>query len=135
MAATALKVHQVIQKENLLENAQFQGKHLERLLREKLGNHPNVGDIRGRGLFWGIEFVRDKTTKEPFDPNLQISTQVFRVAMRDFRVLVYHGQGCAGNGRGDHIMIMPAYNIPRNLVEDIVDRVSGAVHQVLGSGR
>jgi len=130
VAATALKVQQIVRNENLMKNVVEQGRNLERLLRERLADHPNVGDIRGRGLFWGIEFVRDKSTKEPFDPSLQLSQQIFRTAMRDFKVLVYHGQGCAGYGRGDHIMIMPAYNITGALVEKIVDRVAGAIHEV-----
>jgi len=130
VAATALKVQQIIQDEKLLSNVRTQGRLLGRLLEERLGSHPNVGNIRGRGLFWGIEFVKDRKTKESFDPALQISPQIFRVALKDFRVLVYHGQGCAGGGRGDHIMVMPAYNITSRLVEEIVERVVGAVEVV-----
>ncbi|KAK5664309.1 hypothetical protein OQA88_527 [Cercophora sp. LCS_1] len=130
IAASALKVQQIIQQENLLSNVRAQGKLLERRLKQRLTSHPNVGDIRGHGLFWGIEFVKDKKTKEPFDPALQISGRVYTTAMKDFRVLVYNGQGCAGNGRGDHIMVMPAYNIPSNLVEEIVKRVASAIEKV-----
>lgn len=130
VAASALKVQQIIKEENLLFNVRTQGELLERRLKQRLGNHPNVGDIRGHGLFWGIEFVKDKTTKEPFDPALQISTRVFTEAMLDFRVLVYNGQGCAGNGRGDHVMIMPAYNIPSKLVEEMVERIALAIGKV-----
>ncbi|KAK0711319.1 pyridoxal phosphate-dependent transferase [Lasiosphaeris hirsuta] len=132
VAATALKVQKIIQEENLIANVEAAGRTLEQVLHKLLGNHPNVGDIRGRGLFWGIEFVRDKATKEPFDPALQMAHQVFRVAMRDFRVLVYHGQGCAGDGRGDHIMIMPAYNMPETSILDVAKRVTRAVEKVFG---
>ncbi|KAK3333256.1 pyridoxal phosphate-dependent transferase [Cercophora scortea] len=135
VAATALKLQEIIQGGNLLGNVQVQGQLLERLLRAKLGGHPNVGDIRGRGLFWGVEFVRDKATKEPFDPGLQVAQQVYRAAMRDFKVLVYHGQGCAGDGKGDHIMIMPAYNVGSRLVVDMVQRVAGAVDAAFGTKR
>ncbi len=131
VAAAALKVQEIIREKNLLENVITQGQLLERLLREKLGNHPNVGDIRGRGLFWGIEFVKDRATKDPFDPALQISHQVQRTAMRDFQVLVYHGQGCAGGGMGDHIMVMPSYDISARLIEKIAQRVALAVEEVL----
>jgi adenosylmethionine-8-amino-7-oxononanoate aminotransferase len=131
VAAAALKVQQVVEREGLLGNVRVQGTLLERLLRERLGGHPNVGDIRGRGLFWGVEFVKDKETKEPFEASLQVAQRVQRTAMRDFRVLVYHGQGCAGGGRGDHIMIMPAYNISSKLIAEIVDRVACAVEEVL----
>ncbi|KAK3357295.1 pyridoxal phosphate-dependent transferase [Lasiosphaeria hispida] len=132
VSATALKVQKIIQEDNLVSNVETAGHTLEQLLHKLLGNHPNVGDIRGRGLFWGIEFVQDKTTKEPFDPALQVAHQVFRTAMRDFRVLVYHGQGCAGGGRGDHIMIMPAYNMPETSILDIVERVACAVEKTFG---
>lgn len=127
VAATALKVQRTVEKEGLLGNVRAQGRLLERLLRERLAGHPNVGDIRGKGLFWGVEFVRDKETKEPFDPGLQVAQRVHWTAMKDFRVLVYHGQGCAGDGRGDHIMIMPAYDISAKLVAEIVARVACAV--------
>lgn len=130
VAAAALQVQKIVQQEGLLSNIQTQGVLLERLLKERLEKHPNVGNIRGRGLFWGIEFVKDKDTKEPFDPELQISLRVFKKAMRDFHVLVYHSQGCAGNGRGDHIMVMPAYDIPRKLIVEIAKRVAGSVEDV-----
>ncbi|KAL2024477.1 hypothetical protein VTK56DRAFT_8288 [Thermocarpiscus australiensis] len=130
VAATAMKVQKIVEKEGLLANVRVQGQLLERLLKERLGSHPNVGDIRGKGLFWGVEFVKDKVTKEPFEPGLQVAQRVHRTAMRDFRVLVYHGQGCAGGGRGDHIMIMPAYNISSKLITEIVERVACAVEEV-----
>jgi adenosylmethionine-8-amino-7-oxononanoate aminotransferase len=113
-----------------LKNVRVQGTVLERLLKQRLGTHPNVGDIRGKGLFWGIEFVKDKLTKEPFDPALGIAERVHKTAVREFRVLVYHGQGCAGGGRGDHIMVMPAYDISSKLVAEIVERVASAVEEV-----
>ncbi|SPQ22548.1 5e88cfa8-3f87-4201-ad6e-59e313ad1335 [Thermothielavioides terrestris] len=130
VAAAALAVQRVVEKEGLLKNVRVQGTLLERLLKQRLGTHPNVGDIRGKGLFWGIEFVKDKLTKEPFDPALGIAERVHKTAVREFRVLVYHGQGCAGGGRGDHIMVMPAYDISSKLVAEIVERVASAVEEV-----
>lgn len=130
VAAAALAIQRAVEKEGLLENVRVQGELLGRLLRERLGNHPNVGDIRGKGLFWGVEFVKDRVTKEPFEPGLGIAERVHKVAVGGFRVLVYHGQGCAGGGRGDHIMIMPAYTISEKLVNEIVERVAGAVEEV-----
>ncbi|KAK4146183.1 pyridoxal phosphate-dependent transferase [Dichotomopilus funicola] len=130
VAAAALVVQRAVEREGLLENVRVQGELLGRLLRERLGSHPNVGDIRGKGLFWGVEFVKDRVTKEPFEPGLGIAERVHKVAVGGFRVLVYHGQGCAGGGRGDHIMIMPAYTISERLVGEIVERVAGAVEEV-----
>ncbi|KAK3692798.1 pyridoxal phosphate-dependent transferase [Podospora appendiculata] len=133
VAATALKVQEIIQGGDLLANVRVQGQLLEKLLRAKLGGHPNVGDIRGRGLFWGVEFVEDEAAKQPFDPSMQVAQRVHRAAVRDFQVLVYHGQGCAGGCKGDHIMIMPAYDISSRLVVDIVQRVASAVDDVFGT--
>lgn len=130
VAAAALAVQKAVEREGLLGNVRVQGRLLERLLRERLGVHPNVGDIRGKGLFWGVEFVRDKATKEPFEPGLGVAERVQKAAVREFKVLVYHGQGCAGGGRGDHIMIMPAYTISSKLVVEIVERVACAVDEV-----
>ncbi|KAK1751888.1 putative aminotransferase YodT [Echria macrotheca] len=130
VAATALKVQRVIERDGLRANVAVQGALLGRILKEKLGKHPNVGDVRGCGLFWGVEFVRDKTTKEPFDPALQVALRVFTRAVRVERVLVYHGQGCAGGGRGDHVMVMPAYDVSPKLVREMVERLARAVEDV-----
>ncbi|KAI2612784.1 pyridoxal phosphate-dependent transferase [Hypoxylon fragiforme] len=127
--AVALRVQQIVQRENLLPNVQAQGQYLEELLRDRLGSHPNVGDIRGKGLFWGVEFVRDKETKESFDPELQLSRRIHEATLRPpHNMAVYYGQGCAGHSRGDHIMIMPAYNITREVVETIVDTFAAVVN-------
>lgn len=123
-AAAALAVQRIIQRDNLLANVECQGALLESLLRERLGKHPNVGDIRGAGLFWGIEFVRDQITKEPFEPALGVARRVHELALSErFNVLVYSGQGCAGGGRGDHIMVMPGYTVSTKMVRQMADRV------------
>lgn len=126
-AAAALKVQHIIERDDLLSNVKRQGHLLESLLRRRLETHPNVGDIRGKGLFWGIEFVQDWATKEPFDPVRGISRRVHELALEKFDVLVYSGQGCAGGGRGDHIMVMPGYTVSEKMVVNIVDRVCSAI--------
>ncbi|KAI1337771.1 PLP-dependent transferase [Xylariaceae sp. FL0016] len=129
--AAALKVQQIVHDQDLLANVKTQGRYLAALLREKLQTHPHVGDIRGRGLFWGIEFVRNKETKQPFDPRLQVAHRVHTTALNaPYNMAIYHGQGCAGNKRGDHIMIMPAYNVTGDVIESIADKVSLVVHEV-----
>jgi adenosylmethionine-8-amino-7-oxononanoate aminotransferase len=131
VSAAALKVQQIIHGENLLANVRTQGAYMEKLLRRRLGDHPNVGDIRGRGLFWGVEFVRDRGSKEPFGPEMQVAAQVQKRAQLGRKgVLVYHGQGCAGAGRGDHVMLMPAYDAPARVIECIVEGVALAVEEV-----
>ncbi|KAK0623316.1 pyridoxal phosphate-dependent transferase [Immersiella caudata] len=132
VAAVALRVQKVIQEEGLLRNVQVQGRLLERLLTERLGGHRHVGDIRGKGLFWGVEFVKDRETKEPFEVEKQVAMRVFRCAMKSHGVLVYAGQGCAGEGKGDHIMVMPAYDVTSREVGKMVERIAAAVEEVLG---
>ncbi|KAI5863184.1 aminotransferase, class III [Durotheca rogersii] len=128
--AAALRVQRIVERDNLLANVRDQGRDLEKLLRSKLRSHPNVGDIRGRGLFWGVEFVRNKDTKEPFDPKLQLARRIHETALKPpHNMAVYFGQGCAGQGRGDHIMIMPAYNVTRDVIETIVDKFVSVVDE------
>jgi adenosylmethionine-8-amino-7-oxononanoate aminotransferase len=64
----ALEVQRIIRDDDLVSNVRAQGKLLGQLLHDKLSLHPHVGNIRGQGLFWGVEFVKDKATRTPFDP-------------------------------------------------------------------
>src|SRR5438876_995998 len=79
--AAALAVQRVIHRDQLLANVRAQGCHLSRRLQERFGNHPFVGDVRGRALLQGVELVADRGSKEPFDPNLQLHARVKREAM------------------------------------------------------
>lgn len=129
--ATALKVQQIVQRDGLLANVRTQGAYLGKLLKEKLSSHSHIGNIRGRGLFWGIELVKDKVSKEPFDPRLQIAHQVHSTALSPpYNMAIYHGQGCAGEKRGDHVMIMPAYNSTSETIELMVDTLAAVVDKV-----
>lgn len=137
VSAAALAVQRVIERDGLLDNVRVQGQQLKGLLVDRLGGHPHVGDIRGRGLFWGLEFVRDSETKVPFEPSLQVARLVHEKAMEGGKggggpMMVYYGQGCAGGGKGDQVLIMPAYNIDSGLVAQIVQRLAVAVDAAFG---
>lgn len=128
--AAALCVQKIIQEENLLENVRKQGTYLERLLKEGLGDHPNVGDIRGRGAFWGIEFVEDKKTKEPFAPSVEVAPRMHDLGMlAPYHMAVYAGQGTMDGVKGDHILLAPAYNLTRDDMKEIADKLIGMVNQ------
>ncbi|KAI1475710.1 hypothetical protein K445DRAFT_72703 [Daldinia sp. EC12] len=128
--AAALAVQEIIENERLLPNVKEQGYRLGMLLKKNLGSHPQVGNIRGRGLFWAVEFVRDKITKEPFDPELQVAYRIRQTAMNPpHNMIVYDGQGCAGNGMGDHVMIMPAYNTTEETINSIVGILTNVIHE------
>jgi adenosylmethionine-8-amino-7-oxononanoate aminotransferase len=124
--AAALAVQKTIADENLLENVRVQGAHLERRLKERFGNNPNVGDIRGRGLFWAIEYVMDRSSKAPFDPALKLNARVKREAMN--RGLgIYAMPGTIDGRTGDHNMLAPPFICTSADIDSIVERLGDAV--------
>lgn len=115
--AAALEVQRIIREENLLQNVKERGEELSRLLVESLGRHPNVGNIRGRGLFWGIEFVKDKETSRPFPLEDGVAMGVSELGLTSpYSILMYPGTGTLNGKLGDHIIISPPFNIT---VEDV----------------
>lgn len=130
-AAAALEVLRIIRRNELMENVTKQGVYLEKGLRAVLSDHPNVGDIRGKGLFWGIEFVKDKATKEPFDPKYGIAQKILDLAISPtFNMTVYPGTGSVDGVCGDHIIIAPPYIVTKKDVDEIIARVSAVVQIV-----
>lgn len=100
------------------------GKLLSERLVAQLSGHPNVGDIRGRGLFWGIEFVKDRSSKEPFLVEENVAMGISELGLTEkYGIAVYPGTGTADGTNGDHIIIAPAYNVSEADVEFIVKTV------------
>lgn len=131
LAAAALEVQRIIEEDNLMVNVIKQGAYLKIRLKAVLGDHPNVGDIRGRGLFWGLEFVKDKATKQPFEPELGVAQKIHDLAISPaFNMTVYPGTGTVDGVRGDHIILAPSYLITEKDVDHIVNVVSAVVHNV-----
>ena len=124
--AAALAVQRVIRRDNLLANVRAQGTHLSRRLRERFGNHPFVGDVRGRGLLQGVELVADRGTKEAFDPKLKMHARVKREAMAR-GLMVYPMGGTVDGVRGDHVLIAPPFIVDDGAVDTIVERLGDAV--------
>ena len=123
--AAALEVQQIIQEDGLLRNVQELGSLLSRRLKEELSQHPNVGDIRGRGFFWGIEFVADKQTSTPFPPDTHVAMRISELALTEnYSINVYPGGGTVDGVRGDHIIVSPPYNVNHDDIEWIVTTVS-----------
>ena len=130
-AAAALEVQRVVRGLKLTENVTKQGAYFEERLRALLGNHPNVGDIRGRGLFWGLEFVKDKKTKQPFSPKDQIAQKLHDTAiMPPYNMTFYHGTGTVDGVFGDHMILSPAYTVTKKDIDFIAQTTSDVVHQV-----
>ncbi|KAF3481059.1 aminotransferase [Arthroderma uncinatum] len=129
--AAALAVQKVIKEENLLENVREMGALLEARLREYLDDHPNVGNIRGKGLFWGVEFVKDKVTKEPFDPKLAVNMKVQALALDPkYSFSIYGGAGTKDGISGDHALLAPPYNSTKEEIEEIAKLTAAVVKEV-----
>ena len=129
--AGALAVQRAIEAENLLDNVVRRGKQLEMALRHELSQHPHVGDIRGRGLFWTIELVADRSSKAPFDNADGIAMKV-GAAAKARGVMTYPSQGCIDGVNGDHVLLAPSYTSSEAEIELIVKVLVDAVEDVLG---
>ncbi|KAJ4360515.1 uncharacterized protein N0V89_001080 [Didymosphaeria variabile] len=116
--------------EELLPNVRAMGERLMRGLRARLGVHDNVGDIRGKGLFIGIEFVSDKLSKAAFSPDDKVAVKIHEMGLTNpHNIHVYPGTGSATpHGRdGDHIIIAPPYDVDEAEVDSIVNRVGDLI--------
>lgn len=125
-AAAANKVVELISQPQMLANVRLMGERLQAGLDARLGQSPHVGDIRGRGLFRGIEIVADKETKTPFDPVLKMHARIKKEAMA--RGLMSYPMGGTIDGRlGDHVLLAPPYIIAPDEIDQIVERIGGAI--------
>lgn len=129
--AAALAVQQVIRRDNLLANVRQQGEHLARRLQERFGNHPFVGNVRGRGLFQGLEIVADRGTKNPFDPQRKLHAQIKREAMAR-GLMVYPMGGTVDGTQGDHVLLAPPFIIDSGAIDTIVERLGDAIDAAVG---
>lgn len=110
--AAALEVLRVIDDENLLENVRRMGSLLESLLMDQVVGHPHVGNVRGRGLFWGIEVVEDKERKTPFLPTEGVAMGIHELALEpQYSISLYLGNGSVDGVNGDHVLLAPPYNV------------------------
>ena len=124
--AAALAVQQTVEDENLLANVRHRGAELQHGLQQRFADHPAIGDIRGRGLFWGIELVADKVSKQPFEPSLKIDQLIKQQAM-NLGLMCYPGSGTIDGVRGNHILLAPAFILQSNQVQEIVERLGQAI--------
>jgi len=129
-AAAALAVQDVIRRDRLLANVVEMGARLERRLNERFAQHPFVGDIRGRGLFWALELVNDRASKRPFDPALKLHARVKREAMAR-GLMVYPMGGAIDGVQGDHILLAPPFIIGPSEVDMIVERLDASLEAAL----
>jgi adenosylmethionine-8-amino-7-oxononanoate aminotransferase len=124
--AAALEVQRVLAEEGLLKNVVALGALLSRALQDRFGDHPSVGDIRGRGLFQAIELVRDRATKEPFPSDTKLHARIKARAM-ELGLMVYPMGGTADGKSGDHVLMAPPFIAEPAHIEELVDKLARAI--------
>lgn len=128
--AASLAVQRAIRDEGLLANVTALGARLDAMLRERLGGHPNVGDIRGRGFFRGIELVADRGTKAALPPGDKVNARIKAAAMAG-GLMCYPAGGTVDGAQGDHVLLAPPFNVSIGHLEELIDKLAGAIEQVL----
>lgn len=132
--AAALAVQQVIRRDGLLAAVVRRGAELRAGLDAAFGMHPHVGDVRGRGLFMGVELVEDRASKRPFDPALRLHARVKAEAMA--RGLMVYPSGGTIDGRfGDHVLLAPPFIVTCDELQTIVGRLAAAIDAAIASTR
>ena len=117
--AGALAVLKVIEEDQLLNRVRVQGAKFKKMLDNRFADHPNIGDIRGRGLFWGLEIVKNKKTKEPFPAAFNLAGKI-KSDILENGMLSYPSQGCVDGINGDHILLAPPYTVSDEELDFII---------------
>ena len=125
-AAAGKAVVSKLLEKGLVERSREMGLRLMAALVERLGQHPHVGDIRGRGLFVGIELVADRESRAPFDPALGVHTKLERCAFSN-GLICYPMGGTIDGKLGDHVLLAPPFIITSDQVDELVDKLSSAL--------
>lgn len=124
--AAALAVLKELTSQQLPQRAEFMGQRLQSALETAFSEHPNVGDIRGRGLFRGIELVSDRAGKTPFDPALGLAGKIKKAAL-NAGLICYPMSGTRDGRSGDHILLAPPFIIDGAQIEELVDKLGVAL--------
>jgi len=127
--AVGLAVLRFTRDRRLVEKAAENGTYLLQKLEELRDGHPMVGDVRGKGLMLGMEFVRDKKAREPFPPQQKVGYLVANAAFEE-GLIVYPGAGSVDGQRGDHILIGPPLVIETSEIDSLVKMLDLALTKV-----
>ncbi len=131
-AAAGGAVLSAILDRDLLPQVRARGETLEAALRATFGQHPHVGDIRGRGLFRGLELVADRDSRAPFDPARKVNARVKAAAMAE-GLICYPAGGTIDGKRGDHVLLAPPFIITEDQIGELVGKLSRAVDRALAA--
>ena len=130
--AAALEVQRIIRDDDLIANVQTMGHRLEAALQDRFGNHRHVGDIRGRGLFWALEFVTDRGSKITFDPAFKLNERIKAEGIAR-GIATYPMGGTIDGKQGDHVIVAPPYIATAADIDMIVERLGDAVDAAFSS--
>ena len=128
--AAGLAVVNAMLNRGLIPRVEKQGEKLHERLTAKFGQHPHVGDIRGRGLFRGIELVEDRETKAPFDPSRGVAAKIKKAAFEG-GLICYPMSGTIDGRRGDHILLAPPFIIEDDQLDELTDKLGAAIEAAL----
>jgi adenosylmethionine-8-amino-7-oxononanoate aminotransferase len=128
--AAALAVQRVIQRDGLLAQVRERGSQLQQLLQQAFGQHPHVGEVRGRGLFYGVELVAERGSKQWFDPARKLHARLKLEAMAS-GLMVYPMGGTVDGRCGDHVLLAPPFISTPDELAQIVERLAGAIDRAV----
>jgi len=128
--AAAAAVQEIVIRDKLVERVRNDGRHFQAQLRDRIGDLEEVGDIRGRGFFVGVELVADRETRQPLDPDLGLHDRIRRQAM-EAGLICYPVGGTLDGIQGDVAILAPPYIASDNELEEIIDKFDGALRSVL----
>ena len=129
-AAAGLAVVNALLGRGLIPRVVEQGEKLHQKLTERFGQHPNIGDLRGRGLFRGIEIVADRETKAPFDPARGVAAKIKKAAF-EAGLICYPMSGTIDGRSGDHILLAPPFIIEDAQLDELTDKLDAAIGAVI----
>ncbi|HEV7326879.1 MAG TPA: aspartate aminotransferase family protein [Bosea sp. (in: a-proteobacteria)] len=132
--AASIAVIETIEEEGLLDNVQRMGALLSRRLNEAFGQHPHVGDIRGRGLLQSLELVADRDSKQPFPANERLAARIKQTA-QGLGLICYPSSGTADGVNGDHVLLAPPFTIDAGHADEIVEKLGAALAATLPAAR
>lgn len=127
--AASLSVVKALLGRGLISQVEHASEQLFSTLRTRLGQHAHVGDIRGRGLFVGIELVAQRTGKIPFDPAFKVAPKIKKSAF-DAGLICYPMQGTRDGRTGDHILLAPPFISSSTQIEELAQLVETAISAV-----
>lgn len=129
-AACGLAVVQAILDRDLVSRVRMQGDALAKRLSDTLGQHPYVGDLRGRGLFQGVELVEDRETKAPFEPSKSVAATLKKAAFEN-GLICYPMSGTIDGRQGDHVLLAPPFIIEDSQLDELADKLSKAIESAI----